>query len=242
MFAEVVLLKIKRGNTPAFRALKQIYRWTQCVRIPIPKLFRPVGSFLFSLQFILWAVGKRTMSILVREPLFRCRCESAGKNISLWAMPDVVGHATICIGDDVTMHGKFGLYTGRVFDRAVLTIGNRVSIGHQVTISCNKEVTIEDDVYIASTCAISDNDGHPLDMESRITGMPAPAERTKSVRICRGAWIGGGSFILKGVTIGQGSIVGANSVVTSNVPPFTVVAGSQATIVKQCARATPEAP
>lgn len=243
MSLDSFLLRLKRGDTPLFRSLKQVYRWMNNAYIPVPRAAKPLGRLLYSLQFLGWVFGKRMLTLLVREPLFRCRCESVGKRLSLSLLPEVTGHTTIHIGDDVSTHGKFGVYTGRVFDRAVLTIGDRVSIGHLLTITCNREVTIEDDVYIAGNCAISDNDGHPLDMQLRITGHPAPPEKTKPVRICRGAWIGAGSFILKGVTVGEGGVVGANSVVTSDVPPFTVVAGNPARIVRhlQPVQTTPPA-
>jgi acetyltransferase-like isoleucine patch superfamily enzyme len=55
------------------------------------------------------------------------------------------------------------------------------------------------------------------------------------IRICRGAWIGARSIILKGVTIGEGAIVGAGSVVTRDVPAFTIVAGNPARILRELA-------
>ncbi|MGL5048160.1 MAG: DapH/DapD/GlmU-related protein, partial [Shewanella sp.] len=52
------------------------------------------------------------------------------------------------------------------------------------------------------------------------------------VLICRGAWIGANAIILPGVTIGANSVVGAGSVVTKDVPPYVVVAGLLAKIIK----------
>src|SRR5438046_10634158 len=69
-------------------------------------------------------------------------------------------------------------------------------------------------------------------MEQRVAGCAPDLEDMQPVRICRGAWIGFGALILKGVTIGEGGIVGANSVVTRDVPPRCVVAGSPARVVK----------
>lgn len=53
------------------------------------------------------------------------------------------------------------------------------------------------------------------------------------VKICNKVWIGFNSIILKGVTIGEGSIVGAGSVVTKDVPPWTIVAGNPARIIRE---------
>ncbi|MBK8021791.1 MAG: hypothetical protein IPK19_10285 [Chloroflexi bacterium] len=53
------------------------------------------------------------------------------------------------------------------------------------------------------------------------------------IRICDKAWIGFNAVILKGVTIGEGAIVGAGSVVTKDVPAWTVVAGNPARIIRE---------
>lgn len=57
---------------------------------------------------------------------------------------------------------------------------------------------------------------------------------TKEITICKKAWIGMNVIILKGVTIGEGAVVAAGSVVTKDVPPYRVVGGNPAQIIKQC--------
>jgi len=159
-----------------------------------------------------------------------------GKHLQLQRLPVVSGHTILHIGDDVRFSGSFAVYSGRFGNRPTLRIGNRVFIGSNVTVTCNQEVVIEDDVLIASNCRISDYDGHPSSLEKRISkGAPDP-EDIRPVRIRKGAWIGCGSHIFKGVTIGAGSIVGANSVVTHDVPAYCVVAGSPARVVKTASR------
>ena len=66
-------------------------------------------------------------------------------------------------------------------------------------------------------------------MEIRI----GPDVIRKPIVIKDKAWIGFNSIILKGVTIGEGAIVGAGSVVTKDVPPYTIVAGNPARIVRE---------
>ena len=136
------------------------------------------------------------------------------------------------IGGDVRFGGNVTISSGRFWDRPTLRIGNRAFIGHNVIITCNRQVVIEDDVLIAGNCKISDYDGHPTLMEKRIAGCAPDLEDMQPVRICRGAWIGFGALILKGVTIGEGGIVGANSVVTKDVPPLNVVAGQPARTIR----------
>jgi acetyltransferase-like isoleucine patch superfamily enzyme len=229
---ETFILKLKRGEGPLFKTLKQLYKSLVVARLPTPRFLRPVGNFCYHLNFLVRFFVSRTVTFFYREPVFRYRCEHVGQRLSLSLLPEAPSHTMIYIGDDVSFHGKCGIYSARVFDNPVLRIGNHVSIGHQVNISCNREIVIEDDVYIANLCTISDNDGHPIDAKLRASGAPPPIERTRPVRIGRYAWIGAGCFILKGVDIGTGSIIGAGSVVTTNVPPYTIVAGNPAKVVR----------
>lgn len=95
-----------------------------------------------------------------------------------------------------------------VLDTARVSIGNDVLIGPQVGI------------YAAS---------HPLDPAMRAEGY----EFARPITIGDGAWIGGHASILPGVTIGRGSVVGAGSVVTHDVPDGCVVAGNPARIIRR---------
>ncbi|MFD0830617.1 acyltransferase [Mucilaginibacter boryungensis] len=65
-----------------------------------------------------------------------------------------------------------------------------------------------------------------------IAGKNWDVVKTKPIKICSDAWIGMNCIILKGVTIGEGAIVAAGSVVTKDVPAWTVVAGNPAKVVK----------
>jgi acetyltransferase-like isoleucine patch superfamily enzyme len=230
---EVIVLKLKRAESPGFRAARKVYDFLLTANLPVPRAAKPAGRLVYDLQLVVGMLWKRFKALIYIQPVFRCRCESVGKRLSLIAMPSVQGHTSLFLGDDVRLSGSLGVASGRVNDRPSLHIGNRVFIGHDVHISCNREVVIEDDVMIAGCCRISDNDGHPTQMKARIAGQPPAQDAIKPVRICRGAWIGSGTFILKGVTIGEGSIVGASSVVTKDVPSNSVVAGSPARVVKQ---------
>ncbi|MDE6498662.1 MAG: hypothetical protein K2L21_08380 [Muribaculaceae bacterium] len=107
-------------------------------------------------------------------------------------------------------------------------------------------------VTIAWGCTIYDHDSHSVDFEERrrdiddelrdirngvnfIANKNWEVVRSKPIRIEDDAWIGMNCIILKGVTIGEGAIVGAGSVVTRDVPAWTVVAGNPARVVKEIA-------
>jgi acetyltransferase-like isoleucine patch superfamily enzyme len=70
-----------------------------------------------------------------------------------------------------------------------------------------------------------DSNGHPSDPEERMAGKPPRPEDVRPITIKDNVWVGQNSIITPGVTIGEGSIVSAGSVVISDVPPYTVVAG-----------------
>jgi acetyltransferase-like isoleucine patch superfamily enzyme len=230
---EFAVLRLRRADTPAFKILKNTVRWLMTVSLPVPDIMRPYGRLLYDLRFFLPIPWKRLKSLLYAHPLFVCRCESIGRRVDLIALPVVTGHTLLYIGDDVRFSGSFTVASGKFCDHPTLRIGDRTFLGHGVTITCNREIVIEQDVLIAGNCQISDYDGHPTSLERRLTGALPSADEIRPVRICRGAWIGTGSLILKGVTVGEGAIVGAHSVVTHDVPPGAIAAGSPARIMKQ---------
>jgi acetyltransferase-like isoleucine patch superfamily enzyme len=64
----------------------------------------------------------------------------------------------------------------------------------------------------------------------RAQNAPIHPRDIRPVRICKYAWIGNGSYIMKGVTIGEGAVIGANSVVISDVPPYSLALGNPAEV------------
>lgn len=113
---------------------------------------------------------------------------------------------------------------------------SRVSIGKRVSINRNcrffashyvkdVRICIEDDVAIAPSVTLFAA-GHDYHLYS----LPDIA---KSITIKKFSWIGGQSIILPGVTIGEGAVVAAGSVVTSNVEPYNVVGGNPARLIKK---------
>ena len=119
----------------------------------------------------------------------------------------------------------------RADDNAEIYIGNKCGISN-CAIVAQKSVKVEDRVYIGGGCKIYDTDFHDLDMENRV------AENTENVRvkpiiIHQGAFIGAHTIILKGVEIGDNSIIGAGSVVTKSIPANEVWAGNPAKKIKE---------
>jgi len=226
-----LLLKIRRGETPFYRRLKSIAAAAQAIALPVPRMIRPLLRLVYHLVHGTAEAWRWAYAFFLCTPLFTARCESVGKHLQVSRLPYVVGHTRIRIGDDVAFWGKTSIHSGRIFDDPKLTIGDRVVIGHGVVFVVNKEIVIEDDVLIAAACALADSDAHPRDPELRARHLPPAQEDVKPIRICRRAWLSGGAQIRKGVTIGEGAIVGVNSVVLTDVPANCIVMGNPARVV-----------
>ena len=108
----------------------------------------------------------------------------------------------IFLGDDVFIN-----YDTVILDGAPVTVGNHVFIGPQ----CGFYTAI-----------------HPFSVSERNLGL----ERALPITIHDNVWIGGKVCILPGVTVGEGAVIGAGSVVTRDVPPYSVVAGNPARVIK----------
>jgi acetyltransferase-like isoleucine patch superfamily enzyme len=123
-----------------------------------------------------------------------------------------------------------------------IEIGNHTFIGENSRIYSAKNIIIGDRVQIAHGCNIFDNNIHSLNPHERhleyIQNVTNGVKkiyslREKEVIIKNDAWLGANVIVLKGVTIGEGAIVGAGSVVTCNVPDNTIFAGNPAKLIKQ---------
>ena len=112
-----------------------------------------------------------------------------------------------------------------------ITIGNRVTSTGGLQIGAHCEVTIGDDVMFATNINITDGlHGHESANEPY---KYQPISRVAPITIKRGCWIGQNVVILPGITIGEFSIIGANSVVTKSIPDRSIALGNPAKIVKK---------
>jgi serine acetyltransferase len=211
---------------------KKILRFS----IPVNWLTKP----LFKVIYILHISVREFLSWLIRffyfEPLFRSQCVKVGKSLWMEKLPYIVNNGKIIIGDFVRLSGKLTInFSTKVFTGPALTIGNNTFIGHNVTFSVAREIAIGNYCYIAGGVNIADNDGHPLEYQKRRDNFPPEKDSVKPVKIGNDVWVGRSAFILKGVTIGDRSVVGAGSIVIEDMPADCVVAGNPARVVKRLA-------
>jgi len=154
---------------------------------------------------------------------------------------DVEKGGKLIFGDNCRLNnGRFYNRIGRqqscyfiVLKNATLSIGSNVGIS-STAIVCSDHITIEDDVKIGGNTVIYDTDFHSVDASKRAT---LTEEQThiisKPVKIKKCAFIGAHTTILKGITIGENSIIGAGSVVTKDIPDNEIWGGNPCKFIKK---------
>jgi acetyltransferase-like isoleucine patch superfamily enzyme len=141
------------------------------------------------------------------------------------------------VGTKCLIHGTLITATAE----ARIVIGSNVFISGHSQIDCVCSVRVEDDVMISFESLIFDSDHHSQSLSVRLRDIQDwrhgyhdwTTTPSSPVLIRRGAWIGARTIILKGVTVGVGSVVGAGAVVTKDVPDWTVVAGNPARVIRE---------
>jgi acetyltransferase-like isoleucine patch superfamily enzyme len=145
----------------------------------------------------------------------------------------------VALGTRVRFFGPVRVFIGShsaLFDDVIISgvgevhIGDRSTIGHNSVLVSRERIQIGNDCMLAAFCYV-------LDVDHEFTGRDKPIAqqglRIKPVVVGNDVWVGAGTFILRGVKIGDGAVVAANSVVTEDVPPYAVVAGCPAKVIKR---------
>lgn len=141
--------------------------------------------------------------------------------------------APIHIGDHLTIMGcrdrktHLTVWTAAYKEKVPgIKIGDHVLISPGVRVSAANSIEISDNCMLASGVYITDSDWHDIYDRAR----PAP-ERSRVV-LEENVWVGDSAIICKGVTIGKNSVIGAGSVVTSDVPENVIAAGNPARVIR----------
>jgi galactoside O-acetyltransferase len=150
----------------------------------------------------------------------------------------------VSIGDDNMLDCKILFESGA----GEVEIGDRVYIGASKII-CRSKIEFGNNIFVAWGVFFYDHDSHSLDFESRRKDIAQQLVDYRNgdffiknknwgivgsapIKVCDDSWIGMNSIILKGVTIGEGSVVAAGSVVTKSVAPWTLVGGNPAKFIR----------
>ena len=173
-------------------------------------------------------IANRTYTFIMRGSF-----KSWGKHSQLGRHARIDGADMVHVGNNVSLgeHIWLNVKNKSKDEKVKLRIGDGTYIGRFVQINAWHKVLIGKHVLIGDRVLISDADHKYKD---KLTPIIKQGDFFKGeVRLKDGCWVGIGVVILPNVTIGQNSVVAANSVVTADVPDFTLVAGVPAQIIKQ---------
>ena len=156
------------------------------------------------------------------------------RSIIMFPQTTIFGERYIRVGSDTMIGANVALSAGMMPGQECLTdpvvsIGNRVLIGRGSGIVGHLSIVIEDDVWTGHNVYITDQNHGYADVDRPISLQTQPE---RPVRISAGSWLGHGSIVLPGVTIGRHVAVGAQSVVTKDLPDFCVAVGNPARVIR----------
>ncbi|PKH67658.1 acetyltransferase [Flavobacterium sp. ALD4] len=160
-------------------------------------------------------------------------------NARLIRLPfDIRNKKNIQIGDGFTtgFGCRIEVHPQKKTDEKLLIFGKNIEINDYVHIAAGEKITIGNNVLIASKVFISDlNHGNykGVNQDSPLSTPNSRKLSTNPIIIKDNVWIGEGVCIMPGVTIGLGCVIGALSVVTKNIPDYSIAVGSPAKVVKQ---------
>jgi len=179
------------------------------------KVFSPILNFIFNLytKFATRKFGK------------------IGKGVSIRPVLNSHGEKNITLGDDISLGLFCWLGTNNSLKKNPrLTIGNRVHIGAYAMIIAADEITIGNNVLMSERVTIVDHLHDYRDAQKAVIDQPIFSEG--KIEIGDDCFVGVGAVIMGGVKIGKHAVIGANAVVTKDVPPFSVAVGSPAKVIK----------
>ncbi|WP_419767381.1 acyltransferase [Arcobacter sp.] len=167
--------------------------------------FRRVLVSTYSCIFNLFYMVLELLPFVIKYPIYKIIFNKIGTDFHIDFKTYFRYPSQITIGSNVSINRGCSFYPGYKIKEATITIGDNVAVGPEVT-------------FFAA--------GHDVnDIKLKDTGAPIIVENN--------VWIGGRSIILQGVTIGEGAIVAAGSVVAKNVEPYTIVGGIPAKFIKK---------
>lgn len=188
---------------------------------------------LFSIRLV-------TLWLRLYYSVFRRNIE-LGENVIFKKSPliDIRKNCKLIVADNVVLNSKNKGYhinmhspVKLIADRsdAIIKIGRNTRI-HGTCIHAFKQIIIGENCLIAANCQIMDGNGHDLSFDN-VKNRINTIGNASPVNIENNVWIGANCIIMPGVTIGEGSIIAAGSVVTKSVPTMCIAGGNPAKVIK----------
>lgn len=178
----------------------------------------------------------KSLKLLIENEMLKKKMKHVGKNVFFNKDAYIIGGEYIEIGDGFSTFPNLRIeaidkYSNFSYHPS-LKIGNNVSFGNSCHIGCINEITISDGVLLGSYVLIEDHSHGQTEIISN--QRPAVRELVSKgpIHIGKNVWICDGVCVLPGVTIGENSIIGANAVVTKDIPANCVAGGNPAKVIK----------
>lgn len=134
-------------------------------------------------------------------------------------------------GAQILQNSRIWCYEQENLPKPKIRIGDNCYLGYHLSILAGADVTIDDWVLMASDILIT-TESHGMDPENEVYYMDQPLT-VAPVHIKSGCWIGEKAVIMPGVTIGKKCIIGAGSIVTKDIPDYSIAVGNPAKVIKQ---------
>lgn len=156
------------------------------------------------------------------------RHAEVGSRVRLRGRPSITNHGRMVIGERVQLVSTIATLELVAERGATLEIGERSLVNFGCSLVATELVRVGAHCHIGPYTMMLDNDYHHVEPERRLERPPS-----RPIVLEDNVWVGVRSIIIGGVTIGRDSCVGAGSVVTSDVPPRTLVAGVPARVIRE---------
>lgn len=192
----------------------------------VNKFFILIDLMLIKISNVIWTVYNR-INMFLRGIHYENNIKFIGRTKFFKG-----GNSIIVVGKNCTFRSKstsnlIGINRPCIIStlgkNCKVTIGDNSGFSGTV-IGCFKEITIGNNVLCGANTLITDSDWHPDDSRS---GKP------KSVHIGNNVWLGEGVKVLKGVSIGENSVIGAGSIVVKDIPSNVIAAGNPCKVIKK---------
>jgi acetyltransferase-like isoleucine patch superfamily enzyme len=171
--------------------------------------------------------------VSLKNLIARLKLKSCGKYLNISNKARLVNLKYVEVGDNFIMDEFAEIYCNPINNEIVpsLVIGDNVHLSKHCCIGCSNKVVLENDVRLAPYCHITDRNHIYTDVNKPI--WKQPAESPGPVIIGQQTWLGFGVQVMPGVSIGKHCVIAAGSIVTKDIPDYSVAIGSPAKVIKQ---------
>jgi len=214
--------------------IKKLVLGTLSAGLPCPLPVRITIRLIYKLGVLLAETWRFVFKLLIVEPVFRSVAEQVGARLRIERIPYIRGRGRIIVGSDVYISGKIAIgFSSHGSSMPEFIVGDKSFIGDECAFNAADHIRIGKECLIGGQTRIQDHDGHPIDADRRRRGDKLGPAEIGGVVIGDGVWIAPRTIILKGVQIGENTVIGAGSVVVGDIPADSVAAGNPARVIKK---------